>query len=74
MRETGSGVSEITGKHIGQSVLICGHSNTIPRLLGELDVAIKEKLLTDYDDLFVVTVSPAGEAGMLHLHYGARSP
>ena len=59
----------------GQTVLVVGHSNTVPALIEALGVGDAPPLTdSDYDDLFVVTVSPAGEAGMLHLHYGARSP
>ncbi len=46
----------INDRYRGKTLLVCGHSNTIPRLLGELDVGIKEKLLAGYDDLFIVVL------------------
>ncbi len=67
----------INDRYRGKTLLVCGHSNTIPRLLGELDVGIKEKLLTGYDDLFIVVLHQ-DEANKLagttlqRLHYPNR--
>jgi len=40
----------------GKTILVGGHSNTIPQLLGELGVGIEEDLLQGFDDLFIVTI------------------
>jgi len=62
-------------RHAGGTVLVAGHSNTVPQLIEALGVtpapAIDE---TDYDDLFVVLRTGEGEPTLLHLHYGASSP
>ena len=57
----------------GQSLLVCGHSNTIPQLLAELGTPIEDKILPGYDDLFVVVRTPtpggATQATLQRLHY-----
>jgi broad specificity phosphatase PhoE len=69
--EAGALASRLLGDHAGQSVLVCAHSNTIPDLLERLGAlgpaAVGED---DYDDLFVVTISPGDPARLVHLHYG----
>ncbi len=47
----------IRDRYLGRTMLVCGHSNIIPRLLRELDVGIKEELLEGFDDLFVVLLT-----------------
>lgn len=59
--------------HAGGSVLVVGHSNSIPdviKMLGGDDVpTIDEK---KFDDLFVVTVYANGKAKVTHLKYGTE--
>ncbi len=61
----------ILSEHRGQSVLVCGHSNTVSALLGALGVS---ETITiddaDYDNLFVVTIGAGRRADLLHLHFG----
>jgi len=65
----------IRTEHVGQTVLVVGHSNTVPMLIEELGGSTSPTLLDeDYDDLFVVTVWPQGRTQWLHLHYGEQSP
>ena len=56
----------------GQSVLVVGHSNSIPDLIkmlgGDVFPAIDEK---KFDDLFVVTVYAKGKAKVAHMKYGS---
>ena len=58
--------------HVGESVLVVGHTNSIPDLIKALGggsvAAIDEKT---YDDLFIVTVFAKGQAQVAHLKYGA---
>lgn len=57
--------------HAGDSVLVVGHSNSIPDVIkllgGDVVPAIDDK---KYDDLFVVTVYGNGRAKVSHLKYG----
>lgn len=59
--------------HAGGSVLVVGHSNSIPDVIkmlgGDVVPTIDEK---KFDDLFVVTVYANGKAKVAHLKYGAE--
>lgn len=54
--------------HRGQNVVVCGHSNTIPRLLDRLGTPIPQQVLEGFDDLFIV-VRGGGAPALQHLHY-----
>jgi broad specificity phosphatase PhoE len=59
--------------HNGGSVLVVGHSNSIPDVIkmlgGDVTPTIDEK---KYDNLFVVTVYAKGKAKVTHLKYGGE--
>ncbi|HEY0728141.1 MAG TPA: phosphoglycerate mutase family protein [Pyrinomonadaceae bacterium] len=59
--------------HAGGSVLVVGHSNSIPDVIkmlgGDVVPTIDEK---KFDDFFVVTVYANGKAQVTHLKYGAE--
>jgi phosphohistidine phosphatase SixA len=59
--------------HAGGSVLVIGHSNSIPDVIkmlgGDVAPPIDEK---KFDDLFVVTVYAKGKAKVAHLKYGSE--
>lgn len=62
-------------QHRGESVLVSGHSNTVPLLIESLGASpVPELGHDDYDDLFVVRVDPASGAELLRLHYGPPNP
>jgi 2,3-bisphosphoglycerate-dependent phosphoglycerate mutase len=63
----------LLGDHHGQTVVVAGHSNTVPvlaRLLGATDAPDLEE--SDYDDLFMVYRS-GDQVEFVHQHYGAVS-
>ena len=67
--------AEVTNKILengGASVLVVGHSNSIPDVIkmlgGDVTPVIDEK---KFDDLFVVTVYAKGKAKVAHMKYGA---
>lgn len=70
-------VKRILHDHLGESVLVVGHSNTVPLLIaaaggptiGEID----EK---EFDGLYIVVVTGTPECGatLVELQYGAPSP
>jgi len=65
----------IRRRHAGQRVLVVGHSNTVPELIGALGGENVPPLGDDdYDDLFIVTAGSDGRADWIVLHYGAPSP
>ncbi|MCH7993989.1 MAG: histidine phosphatase family protein [Planctomycetes bacterium] len=66
----------IRRKHCGQTLLVSGHSDTIPALLKSLGVPIEDNILPGYDDLFIVTLdgsaADAKGATLQRLHYPGR--
>ena len=66
----------IRHNHRGQTLLVSGHSNTIPELLKSLGVSIEDKILPGFDDLFIVTLdgsaADAKGATLQRLHYPGR--
>jgi len=68
-------VDRVLSEHRGQTVLIAGHSNTVPPLIGLFGGP--ELPLIDgrvYDDLFVLVIPAQGEPTLLHLRYGSVTP
>jgi broad specificity phosphatase PhoE len=64
----------IRRNHAGQTVLVVGHSNTVPALIEALGAgsvgAIQDH---EYDHLFIVQLHTAGKATLVHARYGERS-
>lgn len=60
----------------GGTVLIVGHSNTIPRLANELAGQSDYSDLEDpiYDNLFISSVPAEGKPVVLRMRFGARTP
>lgn len=67
-------VEQVLAENRGRTVVIAGHSNTVPMLVEKLTgtpvPAIEE---TEYDNLYVVTASAAGQGTALRLRYGDSS-
>ena len=68
--------AEVTNKileHAGQSVLVVGHSNSIPDVIkmlgGDIVPTIDEQ---KFDNLFIVTVYAKGKAKVVQMKYGAE--
>jgi broad specificity phosphatase PhoE len=58
--------------HRGSTVLVVGHGDTVPQILGRLmGDARLESLEVDFDDLFVVTLDPRRPPRLLRMRYGA---
>lgn len=57
-------------KRSGDSVLVVGHSDTLPQILAALGVAKPPAIArADHDDLFVVIPRPGAPPAFLHLAY-----
>jgi hypothetical protein len=70
-------VTQILSDHNGDVVLVAGHSNTVPQTAQQLGVSISMQQFNDFDNLFVVTRSGAGnnvEVNVVNLQYGQSSP
>jgi len=69
---SGESLKELQTGHAGHTVLVCGHSDTVPSLLAALGAPINDKILPGYDDLFIVTLNPRRGASLQRLHYPRR--
>ncbi|MGB0514214.1 MAG: SixA phosphatase family protein, partial [Wenzhouxiangellaceae bacterium] len=60
--------------HSGETVLVVGHSNTIPRLARELcDCEVGALADSDYDRLFIVRAGGGRRSSLIEVRYGAAS-
>jgi broad specificity phosphatase PhoE len=68
-------VAAAVRKHAGQTVLVVGHSNTVPSIIEALG-ATKPAAICDgeYDNLYIVTLGADGKAGVVRSKFGARAP
>lgn len=66
-------VSRVWSEHRGQTVVVAGHSDTVPALVdGFLGRAANVSIgAEDFDNLFVVVRPRCGRARLVHLQYGA---
>lgn len=63
---------EILTRNAGQSVVVVGHSNTVPQIVRALSGrAVAEMTEAEYDHLFVVVVPDGGEARLFRARFGA---
>jgi phosphohistidine phosphatase SixA len=64
-------INHIMSNHRGETVLVAGHSNTVPVIIEKLKGGqIPPIADTEYDKLFVVTVYRFGKAKVVQLRYG----
>ena len=57
------------------SIVVAGHSNTVPEIVGRLTgVEIEEITETHYDGLFQVRLSEDADAELIQLKYGQPTP
>jgi broad specificity phosphatase PhoE len=66
--------NDILSNHAGETVLVIGHSDTVPdliNLLGAGHVPVIND--SEYDNLFVVKKFGSGQASMTRLKYGNQS-
>src|SRR5262245_7146592 len=68
-------VAAVVRKHVGQTVLVVGHSNTVPSIIEALG-AKKPPAICDgeYDNLYILTLGADGKAGVVRSKFGARAP
>jgi broad specificity phosphatase PhoE len=61
-------------EHASGTVLVVGHSNTIPAIVGALGAPQPKDLCdSEYDQLFVVVIGDAGPPRLIRSRYGAPS-
>lgn len=69
--DVGGLVSQILADHGGKSILVSGHSNTVPEIVEELGGAAIDPIAeSEFDNLFVVYRRQGCPSRVSHLHYG----
>ncbi|HVG33404.1 MAG TPA: phosphoglycerate mutase family protein [Pyrinomonadaceae bacterium] len=69
--DTDALVNDILSNHRGETVLVAGHSNTVPEIIDKLKGGqIAPVSETEFDKLFVVTVYRWRRAKVVQLRYG----
>jgi 2,3-bisphosphoglycerate-dependent phosphoglycerate mutase len=65
-------VDEIVKRHKGKIVLVVGHSNTLPALIGNMGASKKVPEINEneYDNIYVVSIPWFGKTKTIRLRYG----
>jgi broad specificity phosphatase PhoE len=67
-------VADQVMKHAGETILVVGHSNTIPAIVGALGAPQPRELCdSEYDQVFVVVLGDSGPARLIRSRYGAAN-
>jgi len=67
--------AKVKGAKKGSTVLVVGHSNTIPAIIGALGGPKMPDLCdAEYSNLFVLEMSESGQARLIRGHFGAADP
>jgi broad specificity phosphatase PhoE len=66
-------MDDIVRKHKGQIILVVGHSNTIPALIGNMGASKKVPEIDEdeYDNIYIVSIPWFGKTKTIRLRYGA---
>ena len=66
-------MDEIVREHKGKIVLVVGHSNTIPVLIGNMGASKKVPPIAEdeYDNIYIVSIPWFGKTKTIRLRYGA---
>ncbi|HET7463922.1 MAG TPA: histidine phosphatase family protein [Longimicrobium sp.] len=75
-KATGQAMAEmIRARHMGQTVLVVGHSNTVPATIEALGgPKINEICDSSFSNLFMLVLYPNRAPRFTHTHYGAADP
>lgn len=65
-------VDEIVKTHKGQIILVVGHSNTVPALIGNMGASKKVPEIdeNEYDNIYIVSIPWFGKTKTIRLRYG----
>ncbi|MCH9692983.1 MAG: histidine phosphatase family protein [Gammaproteobacteria bacterium] len=65
-------MDEIVDEHRGEIILVVGHSNTVPALIGNMGASksVPEINENEYDNLYIVTIPWFGKTKTIRLRYG----
>ena len=66
---------EILTNSLGKSVLVVGHSNTVPDIVKALSgIAVPPITDPEYDHIFIVTIPGSGSPRLMQLRFGQPAP
>lgn len=66
-------IADAVRRHAGQVVLVVGHSNTVPAIIGALGgPKLPDLCDSEYGSLFIVTLPASGRARLIRSRYGAE--
>ena len=65
-------MEQIVRKHKGKIVLVIGHSNTLPALIGNMGASKKVPVIDkyEYDNIYIVSIPWFGKTKTIRLRYG----
>jgi broad specificity phosphatase PhoE len=67
-------VADAIKKHAGQTVLVSGHSNTVPAIIAALGAPKPADICElEYDNLYIVTLGADGKARLIRTKFGTRT-
>lgn len=65
---------EILSRHAGGTVLVVGHSNTVPLIARTMSGrTVADMTEAEYDHFYMILIPPTGPASLLHARYGEAS-
>jgi 2,3-bisphosphoglycerate-dependent phosphoglycerate mutase len=74
-KSTSELLMRIRTENRGQTVFIAGHNNTVPEIIAALGGPTYPEIpLSEYDNLYIVTVYRTGKAKVVKMKYGNASP
>ncbi len=65
-------MEQIVRKHKGKIILVVGHSNTLPALIGNMGASKKVPVIdeNEYDNIYIVSIPWFGKTKTIRLRYG----
>ncbi|MCU1264247.1 MAG: hypothetical protein JWM21_565 [Acidobacteria bacterium] len=74
-KKTGDLVNSILTINRGQTILVVGHSNTVPEIIAALGGgSVPEIPDSEYDNMFIVNIYKSGSAKVMRIKYGSAIP
>jgi len=70
--DTEAFLDELVKEHKGKIVLVIGHSNTVPQMIGNMGASKRVPPIADdeYDNIYIVSIPWFGKTKTLRLRYG----
>jgi broad specificity phosphatase PhoE len=73
--QVAAGMAELVRRRAGQTILLVGHSNTVPATIAALGgPRLTDLCDTSFSNLFVLVIPAGGAPTLTREHYGAADP